>query len=129
MGIDFSYYTANTYDQIMAVAARPGTGVSSVIMNAGSVLNHGWELAIKTKPVFTNDFKWNLDFTFSAAKTKVNKLDGKLTSLTLWTGQGINTVAQVGQEYGQIYQVKSEYTYTDPSNANNPLNGQKVYGL
>ncbi|WP_291918272.1 SusC/RagA family TonB-linked outer membrane protein [Chitinophaga sp.] len=124
IGVDFSFYRSHIYDQIMAVAAPPGMGVKNVRMNAGDVMSTGWELAIKTKPVLTKDFQWDLTFNFAHGKTIVEKLDGKLQSLTLWTAFGaVNSVANVGQEYGQLYLTKSTYTYDKPGD---PNNGQKV---
>ncbi|MGQ1889908.1 SusC/RagA family TonB-linked outer membrane protein [Thermophagus sp. OGC60D27] len=128
LGVDFSYYTSNTYDQIMAVTAPPGMGVSKIRMNAGDVANNGWELALKTKPIFTNDFQWGLDFTFAGSKTKVERLDGELTSLTLWSteGTGLNAVAEVGGEYGLVYQQTGWQNFIDPSDPDNPNNGKRI---
>jgi iron complex outermembrane receptor protein len=111
LGIDFSYYNSTIYDQIMAVAAPPGTGFKNYRMNAGAVRTKGWELAIKTKPILTKDFEWDLNFNFAHGKTIVQRLDGTLQSLTLWTAFGsVNAVANVGQEYGQLYATKATYT-------------------
>ncbi len=126
IGVDFSYYKSNTYNQIMAVTAPPGMGVSKIRMNAGDVSNRGWELALKTKPVFTRDIKWDVDVTFASSKTKVEKLDGKLTALTLWGANGLNAVAEVGGEYGLIYQQKGWQNYINPSDPNDPNNGQRI---
>ncbi|SFF86251.1 iron complex outermembrane recepter protein [Sunxiuqinia elliptica] len=126
IGVDFSFYTSNTYDQIMAVAAPPGLGVSKIRMNAANVENTGWELAIKTKPIHTRDFKWNVDLTFASSKTKVKELGGGLTSLSLWGTNGLNAVAEVGGEYGLIYQQKGWQHYINPSDPNDPKNGQRV---
>ena len=126
VGIDFSYYKSNTYDQIMAVTAPPGMGVSTIRMNAGDVSARGWELALKTKPIFTRDFQWNLDLTFAANKTRVEKLDGELTALSLWGTNGLNAVAEVGGEYGLIYQQKGWQHYINPSDPNDPNNGKRI---
>ncbi|MBS2212923.1 SusC/RagA family TonB-linked outer membrane protein [Carboxylicivirga mesophila] len=126
IGIDFSYYASNTYNQIMAVTAPPGLGVSTLRMNAGDVANKGWELTLKTKPVVTNDFMWNLNFTFSGNKTKIKELGGDLSSLTLWSTNGLNAVAEVGGEYGLIYQQRGWQHYINPSDPNDPNNGKRI---
>ena len=126
LGIDFSYYVSNTYNQIMAVSAPPGLGVSSIRMNAGDVANQGWELALRTVPVNTRDFRWNIDFAFSSAKTKVLELDGELTSLELWGTHGLTAVAEVGGEYGLIYQQRGNHRYINPSDDNDPNNGKLI---
>ncbi|MDI3320325.1 SusC/RagA family TonB-linked outer membrane protein [Pinibacter soli] len=124
LGVDFSYYNSTIYDQIMAVAAPPGTGFKNYRMNAGSVKTKGWELAIKTKPILTKDFEWDLNLNFAHGKTVVERLDGQLQSLTLWTAfNSVNAVAKVGQEYGQLYATKATYTY---DKAGDPNNGKRV---
>ncbi|HKK61493.1 MAG TPA: SusC/RagA family TonB-linked outer membrane protein, partial [Bacteroidales bacterium] len=126
LGVDFSYYKSNTYDQIMGVTAPPGMGVDQILMNAGDVSNNGWELALKTKPIFTNDFQWGLDFTFAGSKTRVERLDGELSALTLWSTNGLNAVAEVGGEYGLIYQQRGWQHFIDPSDPDNPENGKRI---
>jgi len=126
LGVDFSYYKSNTYNQIMSVTAPPGLGVNTIRMNAGDVGNNGWELALKTKPINGRDFKWNVDLTFASNKTKVNELDGSLSSLTLWSSNGLNAVAEVGGEYGLIYQQKGWQHYINPSDENDPNNGKRI---
>ncbi|SDM23847.1 SusC/RagA family TonB-linked outer membrane protein [Kriegella aquimaris] len=126
LGIDFSLYHSNTYDQIMKVTAPPGLGVNNIRLNAGDVANTGWELALKTIPVLGKDFQWNFDMTFAASKTKVERLDGELTSLSLWGTNGLNAVAEVGGEYGVIYQQRGWQNYINPSDDNDPNNGQRI---
>lgn len=126
IGVDFSYYTSDTYNQIMAVTAPPGMGVETIRMNAGDVQNNGWELTLKTKPVYTNDFSWDLNLTFAGNKTRIKELGGDLNSLTLWSTNGLNAVAEVGGEYGLIYQQKGWQHYVNPSDPNDPNNGKKV---
>jgi len=126
LGFDLSVYRANTYDQIMSVTAPPGLGVNSIRINAGDVQNTGFELALKTKPLFNEDFQWNLDMTVASTKTKVEKLDGDLTSLSLFGGNGLNYVAEVGGEYGLIVQQQGWQNYINPSDDNDPNNGRRI---
>lgn len=126
LGVDFSIYKSNTYDQIMSVTAPPGLGVQNIRMNAGDVANIGWELALKTKPLFSRDFKWNIDLTFASSKTRVIDLDGNLSALTLWSTNGLNAVAEVGGEYGLIYQQRGWQHYINPSDENDPKNGKRI---
>ena len=126
IGVDFSMYHANTYDQIMKITAPPGLGVNNIRINAGDVATTGWELALKTKPVLSGDFQWNVDVTFAAASTKVLELDGDLNSLSLWSTNGLNAVAEVGGEYGLIFQQSGNQHYINPSDSDDPSNGKRI---
>ena len=126
LGVDFSYYNSSIYDQIMKVPAPPGWGVSNIRRNAGEVDNIGWELALKTKPIHGKDFKWGLDLAFSSSKTIVRELFDDLTSLSLWSTNGLNAVAEVGGEYGMIIQNQGFQNYINPSDDNDPNNGELV---
>ncbi|MCL6268216.1 SusC/RagA family TonB-linked outer membrane protein [Flagellimonas myxillae] len=126
IGIDFSIYRANTYDQIMAITAPPGLGVNTVRVNAADVQNTGWELGLKTKPILSKNFQWGLDMTFASAQTKVNGLTDDLTSQLLFARNGLNYVAEVGGEYGTIIQQQGFRNYINPSDDNDPNNGARI---
>lgn len=126
IGFDLSVYHANTYDQIMSITAPPGLGVNNIRINAGDVANTGWELGLKTKPLFNENFQWNLDMTFASSKTKVERLDGDLTSQLLFSGNGLNMVAEIGGEYGLIVQQQGWQNYINPSDDNDPNNGERI---
>ncbi|MBM1106545.1 SusC/RagA family TonB-linked outer membrane protein [Aurantibacter crassamenti] len=127
LGLDFSVYRANTYNQIMRITAPPGLGVNTIRLNAGDVQNTGWELGLKTKPVLTDNIEWNLNMTFAASKTKVIKLDDELTSMELFgIAGGLSAIAQVGGEYGLIVQQQGVQNYINPSDDNDPNNGELI---
>ncbi|MEO1009941.1 MAG: SusC/RagA family TonB-linked outer membrane protein [Bacteroidota bacterium] len=126
IGVDLSVYRANTYDQIMSITARPGLGVNTQRVNAGDVQNTGWELGLRTKPVFNENFQWNLDMTFARAQTKVVDLDEGITSQLLFEGNGLNYVAEIGGEYGLIVQQQGFQNYINPSDDNDPNNGTRI---
>lgn len=127
VGIDFSLYTNTIYNQIMAIAAPPEyIGVSSVSINAGEVRNNGWEILLKTKPIYTKDFKWNVNLSLAGSTTEVIKLADDIKSLALWSSNGLTAVAEVGGEYGVIYESKGTQKYINPSDANDPNNGKNI---
>lgn len=55
IGIDFTYYKENTYDQIMKIEVPSVSGQSYQYVNAGNIQNAGVELAINTTPIETKD--------------------------------------------------------------------------
>jgi iron complex outermembrane receptor protein len=127
IGVDFSLYTNSIYDQIMKVKAPADMiGVDNIRINAGEVSNTGWELLIKTKPVLTKDFAWNLNLTFASSKTKIEELGADLKSMNLWGRNGLNAIAEVGGEYGIITQAKGTMKFINPSDPNDPRNGKQI---
>ncbi|WP_149912760.1 SusC/RagA family TonB-linked outer membrane protein [Sphingobacterium cavernae] len=68
LGIDYTYYTNNSYDQIVSPRMGQTTGYILVSVNAGDIYNKGMELALTGKPVVASDFTW--EATINMAKNK-----------------------------------------------------------
>src|SRR5690606_10780995 len=68
LGIDYTYYTNNSYDQIVSQRMGQTTGYILVSVNAGDIYNKGMELALTGKPVVTSNFTW--DATLNMAKNR-----------------------------------------------------------
>lgn len=118
LGLDFTYYRANAFDQVFNMSVSTASGYSSKYVNAGSVLNHGIELGLNGSIVKTKDFSWNMNVNWTANRSKVNELYGGLNTLVIGSFQGgVNVSAIVGQPYGVI--TGSDFVYLD---------GQKVVG-
>ncbi|MGJ1434233.1 SusC/RagA family TonB-linked outer membrane protein [Sphingobacterium spiritivorum] len=102
LGLEFSYFNANTYNQIMPLSITASTGYNAVGVNAGQVSTNGFEFMFNAVPVKSKDFEWNFILNGTRAQPKVEKLDLGITSQNLWGMQGGRVVAQEGQPYGQI---------------------------
>lgn len=77
LGLDFTYYTNNSYDQIVAPRLGQSTGYIFVSANAGDIYNKGMELGISGKPVVTKDFVWSAMLNISGNRgTVANLLPG-----------------------------------------------------
>ncbi len=44
LGLDFTYYTTSTKNQILGIGVSAGTGFSNKLINAGEITNKGWKL-------------------------------------------------------------------------------------
>jgi TonB-linked SusC/RagA family outer membrane protein len=108
LGIDGSYYSTNTFDEILPVNVSGATGYSFKYLNAGSVQNKGIELSVNGTPVLTNNFSWKITVNFTAAKNKVTSLYTDATgqeasNLELGSYQNGETLnAPLGQPFGTI---------------------------
>ncbi|MDD7455216.1 MAG: SusC/RagA family TonB-linked outer membrane protein [Bacteroidales bacterium] len=108
IGIDFTYYKENTRNQIMSVSVPWWSGVSSELINAGNIQNKGVELELKTTPVQSRDFQWDLNFTYTRNRNKIISLHEDvanwitLDGSTNYGNYRIGSVAKVGADYGLL---------------------------
>jgi len=124
IGFDASYYSTNTFNEILPVNVSGATGYSFKYLNAGSVENKGIEFSLNGTPVLTNSFSWKINVNFTAAKNKVTSLytdaTGKEASnlelASYQNGESLN--APLGQPFGTIR--GTDYIYNSK--------GQKIVG-
>ncbi|WP_242155538.1 SusC/RagA family TonB-linked outer membrane protein [Aestuariivivens sediminis] len=64
-------YYKETDDLLLDVQLPLTSGFQTAIKNVGSISNKGFELAINSVNIDTEDFKWNTTLTFSTNKTEV----------------------------------------------------------
>lgn len=78
----------------------PGTGMSSVYKNIGSVRNTGLEVAIDVDAIRTKDWKWNIGLNLTTLHNEITKLpDGK-------------DILHGTQNYSEGHSIYEFYTYT-----------------
>ncbi len=108
IGIDLTYYKENTRDQIMNIPLPQESGTTTQLVNAGNIQNKGIELALRTVPVRTRDWQWNIDLTYARNRSKVISLHPNLQDYILLGGElGSNnwrvaSVAIAGADYGLL---------------------------
>lgn len=71
---DFNYYHRNTKDQILNLPVNGTTGYSSIIINAGSIVNHGIELSLGGTPVKNSTLTYDANFNIAFNRNKVVSL-------------------------------------------------------
>ena len=104
VGLDFSVYRSNTYDQIIPVSTTGATGSLFKYVNAGNIQNQGIELALNTVPVRSGDFTWGLNLTWSKNQNEVIELFEDQTNIQLTNVQGGVTInATKGEAYGSLW--------------------------
>ena len=104
LGLDFTYYTQNSKNQILNMANSWTTGYNYRLINAGEIENKGVEIALNTRPIETKDFSWDLNFNFSKNNNKVKKLVDGMDMFELERASWLNVavVAMEGQDYGAL---------------------------
>ncbi len=56
LGIDFTYYNKNTYNQILELPIPPESGGGSALFNVGQIRNQGIEILLNATPVTHKKF-------------------------------------------------------------------------
>lgn len=103
LGLDFSWFTSNIYDEILALEVPKSSGVDKIKVNTGNTQNTGVELQIIGKPILTRDFQWTTTLNLAKYNTKIKELSDGVDVLPLWGVTGASREAHVGGEYGEYY--------------------------
>jgi TonB-linked SusC/RagA family outer membrane protein len=104
IGLEFTYYTQTSRDQINYVNISPSGGFSTKITNAGNIQNKGVEILLTGKPVSTKNFSWDISANAAHNKNTVQSLADGVTYITLSEARwlGISVIAQPGLAYGTM---------------------------
>lgn len=103
VGFDVSVYDRLTKDILLNKTLPRSTGYSFVLGNFGDVRNRGIELMMDLKPIKTKDFEWNLTYTFTKNKGKVENIVGEDNQITVQTNYGVSFKFVEGEEPGTFY--------------------------
>jgi len=107
------YFNKKTNDLLVTINPVPEIGVSSTVVNAGSVLNRGFELEAGWKDKIGNDFSYAINANFSTLHNEVTYLDPAISRLTGSTGgvDGTNNPIHSAFEVGQPIWYFRGYVY------------------
>ena len=104
ISLDFTFYHQVSRDQIIAMAVSPTSGYDYRMINAGAILNQGFEITFGARLVQVKDFSWDLNINWSKNNNKVLKLTEGTTELELAKATWCNVYvsAREGENYGSI---------------------------
>lgn len=71
LGVDFTWYKANSRDMIIPVPVSNATGATRFITNAGEIENKGFEITLRATPVRNTNFQWNITSNFTRNRNEV----------------------------------------------------------
>ncbi len=98
--LDANYYSVTTEDQINEIGASRASGASVFRTNLGEIENKGIEIDLNVVPIQTEDFRWDIGFTFTKNDSKVIDLGGP-PNITL--GLGFQNTAQINAAVGSPF--------------------------
>jgi TonB-linked SusC/RagA family outer membrane protein len=123
---DFSFYTNNTYNQIVKLPITPATGYTAAKINTGNVKNWGLEIMLKGAPVATKKYRWDLTFTAANQFSKVVKLYPGITQKAIdGSTPGFQVWAKEGERIGEI----RAYDYKRDPGGNKIVADNGLYAL
>ena len=105
INLDARYYHGRSKNQILSSPLPMSSGVNSVIVNTGVLENSGVEFVIKGKPIYNDNFKWDVSLNIGHNSNKLLSLSSGLNRIdmdNMWGNNGVFISAVVGQQYGSI---------------------------
>lgn len=103
LGLDLTYYYAETEDQILPVDISAASGYLSSVQNAGLVVNEGIEAVLNATPVQTGAFRWDATFNFTAYENTVEEVLPNLTNIFLAGFTSTSSRAIEGEPFGALF--------------------------
>ena len=107
IGVSFTYWDGTEKDIPRAVAINGASGFTSKLINTGEISKKGIDVQFNARPLWMNNFTWELNATWGALlENKVVKIapgTDRITIEGLWGSTGPILVHAVGQEWGQIF--------------------------
>lgn len=110
LGIDATYYHKTTDGLILRRTVASTSGFTSMFDNVGEILNEGIELTVNLTPVKTNDFKWDITYTFAKNNNEVLSLTDGLDEVFVAGFASPYVAAIAGKTVSQIKGTGMQYT-------------------
>jgi TonB-linked SusC/RagA family outer membrane protein len=107
VGLDLTYYSKRTSNQILAAEVSKASGFYAAFVNAGVISNKGVEAQLTAIPVrLNNGFEWEASLNYGWNKNKVEELYGDLQTVQLGPSHwGMTVEARLGEPYGAFFGV------------------------
>jgi TonB-linked SusC/RagA family outer membrane protein len=108
VGLDLSYYTKKTSNQILTASVSSASGFSSALVNAGVISNRGVEAQLNVTPIRSTrsgGFEWDVTANYGRNRNRVDELYGDLQTVNLGSFWYLSVEARKGQPYGSMFGV------------------------
>jgi TonB-linked SusC/RagA family outer membrane protein len=103
LGLDLTYYSAETTNQILPIQVSATSGYTSRVINAGTMTNRGVELLATAIPVRTRGgFEWEVATNYARNSNQVKELYEGLETLVLANWWSVLVEARQGEPYGLL---------------------------
>jgi len=104
VGVNFNYYKANSFNQLLTISIPVATGYATQYINAGNIQNNGIELTLTGTPVKSSDLTWDVAFNLGINRNKVKELTDAVQTVNLggYMDWGALPQVKVGGSYGDL---------------------------
>ena len=123
LNFDIAYYNKLTENQIVSATLAPESGYTSAVRNVGKIRNKGIELSVGIVPVRTNDFEWNIGYTFTKNKNTVESLWDDVTEYYVY---GLADGPQLKAIVGESLCTWVDYKYATVTDESSPYYGKVI---
>ncbi|MDR0659232.1 MAG: SusC/RagA family TonB-linked outer membrane protein [Prevotellaceae bacterium] len=121
LGLDYTYYSKKTKNQICAPRLGQSTGYIFLTLNGGSVTGEGMELAITGKPIVTKDFQWEASLNLSGNRTRLGDFVDGVSIFYVTDAQQGGAKAGSEPNGGYFYGLTGDYFLRE-----NDANGEEM---
>lgn len=115
LGLDATYYSEETENQIIRVQGSRASGYQSRLLNAGTIANKGVELQADITALRTQNLQWDVTLNWSKNVNEVVSLEEGVSRIPLNTSDsdppfGPQLVAEQDGDYGVFFGPKFQRT-------------------
>lgn len=103
VGVDFTYYKTNSFNQLFTVALPVGSGASNFFTNGGDVQNQGVEVVLTFNPIRRSDFNWNITGNFGRNMSLVKEINDQRPSIVVGSDFLRQFRVEEGKMFGEVY--------------------------
>ncbi|MCP9237106.1 SusC/RagA family TonB-linked outer membrane protein [Lewinella sp. JB7] len=105
LGVDFTWYKTNSFNQLFLVPLPAPTGFSDQYINAGDVQNKGVELTIQARVIEQENFGYRSTVNFARNVNTIVELSERTKRVFLGGGFGrtAGPLVEEGGRYGDLY--------------------------
>ena len=103
LGFDLTYYHITSNDQFLSLAAPSGSGFTTYFVNAGEIVNKGWEITLDAIPFQSGDWQWNTAFNFSKNTNEVVEIHPDIQTISMGVSESVAIRFSAGGSMGDLY--------------------------
>ncbi len=124
LGFSFNYYNNLTDQLLLSYTLAPSVGFNTMVTNAGSVLNRGYDFHINIVPIrdYKRQISWNLSFNGAHNKNEIKKISNvvkKMNEENLKSTGAPQPIYEEGKSTTQLFTV--------PSLGLDPESGEEIF--